>query len=180
MPGDGCFPCSCAGRRCCPRPPRPALPVGRDVPAHRRVAGLVGAEPARGQHGLGVVDDLDGRRQRVGIDPDEHLHPAPALGRRPPLDCEAASATESWADPSGATPHRRCPAGTQTDVEPHRSRRWAFARRASRRAPGPSLAGHRSYRKCQVAAREPGVTEVRCQEISGTPEVSCVICGATT
>jgi hypothetical protein len=40
-------------------------------------------------------------------------------------------------------PARR-PTGTQTDKEPHRSTRWAAAWRASRRTPGPSLAGHRS------------------------------------
>ena len=45
------------------------LPPGRDVPAHRRVAGLVRVEPAGRQHRLVVVDDLDGRRHLVGIDP---------------------------------------------------------------------------------------------------------------
>ena len=43
-----------------------------DVFAHRGVPGLVGAEPACRQHGLALVDDLDGCRQLVGIDPDEH------------------------------------------------------------------------------------------------------------
>ena len=138
------------------------LPVGRDVFAHRRVAGLVGAEPAGRQDCLVVVDDLDRRRQLVGIDPDEHLRHASYPPRRWTCrDCEAGSATESWADPSGATPHGRCPTGTQTDREPHRSRWWAAAWRASRRAPGPSLAGRRSYRKCQVAAKRAALPRVR-------------------
>ena len=53
-----------------------------------------------------LVDDLDGRRQLVGIDPDEHpRHDLPCLpavaidGRR------VGTAAESGADPSGAT-HR--------------------------------------------------------------------------
>ena len=41
----------------------------------------------------------------------------------------------------------RHPAGAQTEREPHRSSWWAAARRAPRRTPGPSPAGHRSYRQ---------------------------------
>jgi hypothetical protein len=55
--------------------PDPVRP-GRDVLEHRGVAGVVDAEPAGRQHSLVVVDDLDGHRQLVGIDPDVHLHAA--------------------------------------------------------------------------------------------------------
>jgi len=44
------------------------------------------------------------------------------------------------------------PGGLQTDGEPHRTSWWPAAWRASRRAPGPSLARHRPYDQCQVAA----------------------------
>jgi len=58
--------------------PNPVWPP-RDMLEHRGIAGLVGAEPARRQHRLVVIDDLDGHRQLVGINPDEYLHPASAL-----------------------------------------------------------------------------------------------------
>ena len=64
-----------------PHPVRPR----RDVLAHRGVPGLVGAEPAGRQHRLAVVDDLDRRRQLVGIDPDEHLRHAASPSRRRPV-----------------------------------------------------------------------------------------------
>jgi hypothetical protein len=53
---------------------------------------------------LVVVGDLDGHRQLVGIDPDEHLAPALALPREPMEIREAGTATTSWTVPSGATP----------------------------------------------------------------------------
>ena len=52
-----------------PDPLRPSLCI---VP-HRGVAGLVGAEPAGTEQRLVPVDDLDGGRELVGIDPDDHL-----------------------------------------------------------------------------------------------------------
>jgi hypothetical protein len=51
--------------------PDPIRPP-RHGSTHRRIPGPVGAEPAGGQHRLLTVDDLDRRRQLVGIDPDEH------------------------------------------------------------------------------------------------------------
>ena len=45
--------------------------------------------------------------------------------------------------------------GPQTEREPHQNSRWAAARRAARRSPGPSLAGHRSYGNRLVAASRP-------------------------
>jgi hypothetical protein len=48
------------------------LGPGRHVSTRRGIAGLVGAEPPARQQPFSVVDDLDGRRQLVGIDPDEH------------------------------------------------------------------------------------------------------------
>lgn len=56
--------------RTCPLRP------GHDVLAHRGVAGIVGGEPTGGEHLLMAIDDLDGHRQRVGIDPDDALAPA--------------------------------------------------------------------------------------------------------
>ena len=56
----------------------------------------------------------------------------------------------------------RCPAGTQTENEPHRSRWWAAARRASRRTPRPSLARHRPCKEAS-SSRLPGVSESRSQ-----------------
>ena len=62
-----------------PDPLRPVLRIG----PHRGVAGLVGAEPARAEQLLASVDDLDRRRQLVGIDPDDHLrHRSPASSYR--------------------------------------------------------------------------------------------------
>jgi hypothetical protein len=52
-----------------PNPLGPRLRVG----PHRGVPGLVGAEPARAEQPLVTVDDLDGGRELVGIDPDDHL-----------------------------------------------------------------------------------------------------------
>jgi hypothetical protein len=52
-----------------PDPLRPRLRIG----PHRGVTGLVGAEPARAEQLLVAVDDLDGGRELVGIDPDDHL-----------------------------------------------------------------------------------------------------------
>jgi hypothetical protein len=52
-----------------PDPVGPAV----DVLAHRGIADTVGGEPTRAQQPLVVVDDLDRRRQLVGIDPDDDM-----------------------------------------------------------------------------------------------------------
>jgi len=52
--------------------PDPLRP-GPDVLAHRSVADAVGGEPSRTQQLFLLVDDLDGGRQLVGIDPDDDL-----------------------------------------------------------------------------------------------------------
>jgi hypothetical protein len=52
-----------------PDPLRPCLGVIK----HRRVPGLIGREPTRAEEPLTVVDDLDRRRQLVGIDSDDDL-----------------------------------------------------------------------------------------------------------
>jgi hypothetical protein len=49
-----------------------AVRPGCDVPPHCGVAGLVGGEPTRAEQLLVVINDLDGRRQFVGIHPDDH------------------------------------------------------------------------------------------------------------
>jgi hypothetical protein len=83
-----------------PHPVRPDC----DVPPHRGVAGLVSGEPTRAEQLLVVVNDLDGRRQFVGINPDGHARHDAFLA----LDCrsngEVGSATASRAVPSLATP----------------------------------------------------------------------------
>ena len=80
--------------------PDPLRP-GRGVLAHRCVAGPVGGEPARAQQLLTLVDDLDGGRQLVGIDPDDdvlHVLLPPVLV--PDVDGEVGIATTSRAVPS--------------------------------------------------------------------------------
>jgi len=70
------------------------------ITAHLRIAGLVGAEPARPEQPRVRVDPLDRCRQLVGVDPDDHFsHRAPASSRTD-LDGEVGSATTSWAVPS--------------------------------------------------------------------------------
>jgi hypothetical protein len=86
--------------------------------AHRGVPSLVGPEPASRQHGLVIVDDLDRRRQLVGIDPDEHLRHATTRLVRTSRDREAGIAVKSWAvplEPRLGTANN----STQTDREPH-------------------------------------------------------------
>ena len=80
-----------ASSRCANGRPAPLLPstahpirVGRHVLAHRRVPGLVRGEPPGRQHRLALVNDLDRRRQLVGIDPDEH----PRHELRLPAGCD--------------------------------------------------------------------------------------------
>ena len=83
--------------------PRP-LGVAGDVFAHRRVPGLVRGEPAGRQDRLLVVDDLDGRRQLVGIDPDEHpRHDLPCLP--PSLSMDAGRALLLRAGQTPLEPH---------------------------------------------------------------------------
>jgi hypothetical protein len=80
--------------------PDPLRPSRHRLP-HRGVAGLVRAEPACGQHDLVVVDDLDRRRQPVGIDPDKHVrHVVTCLVVGTCWDREVGIATTSWAVPS--------------------------------------------------------------------------------
>jgi hypothetical protein len=74
---------------------------GLDVLAHRGVAGLVGGEPSRAKPLLVIVDDLDGGRQLVGIDPADDVHHVllpPVLV--PDVDGEVDIATTSRAVPS--------------------------------------------------------------------------------
>ena len=74
---------------------------GFDVLAHRGVAGLVGGEPPRAKQLLVMVDDLDGGRQLVGIDPDDDVLQVllpPVLV--PDVDGEVGIPTTSRAVPS--------------------------------------------------------------------------------
>jgi hypothetical protein len=65
-----------------------------------REASPVGAEPSRSEQVLVMVDDLDRRRQLVGIDPDDDvLHVLLPL-LVPIKDGEVGSATTSRAVPS--------------------------------------------------------------------------------
>ena len=80
-----------------PRPSRPRL----DVRQHRRVPGPVGGEPALSELAFVVVDDLDRRRQLVGIDPDDDaFHALAPACARTDVDGEVGSATTSRAVPS--------------------------------------------------------------------------------
>src|SRR5690242_20061819 len=70
-------------------------------------------------------------------------------------DREAGIAVTSWAVPSGATPrHGERRHANRKRATPNT--RWAAGRRASRRTPGPSLAGHRSYRNRLTAGWRSG------------------------
>jgi len=61
---------------------------------------LVGGEPTRAEELLVRIDDLDGRRKLVGIDPDDDvLHVLPPV-LVPDVDGEVGSATTSRAVPS--------------------------------------------------------------------------------
>ncbi len=82
--------------------PHPIRPGG-DVLLHCGVAGLVRVEPAASQDCLSRVDDLDGGRQFVGIDPDEHLHLRSRL--RVAADVDARRALLLRAGQSPLEPH---------------------------------------------------------------------------
>jgi hypothetical protein len=100
-----------------------------------------------------VVDDLDRRGQLVGIDPDHSLLHAllpPALVR---------TGTARWAlllraGQSPLEPRLVTVLGAQTESEPHPSTDGQPKMRATRRAPGPSLARHRSCVNALVAHNE--------------------------
>jgi hypothetical protein len=83
-----------------PGPIRPGLRVR----AHRREGGPVSSEPTRPEQQLALVDDLDGGRQLVGIDPDDdvlallHVLLPPMLV--PVWTARLGSATTSRAVPS--------------------------------------------------------------------------------
>ena len=144
-----------ASSRCANGRPATLLPstahVRSGYPATcRRIAahpGLVRGDPAGRDHGLLVVDDLDGRRQLVGIDPDEHSrHHLPCLPPPLPSARRAGTAAESGADPSGAT-HRH---GDRRERKPkmsHTRSRMGSRKESLRRTAGPSLARHRPYRQ---------------------------------
>jgi hypothetical protein len=70
------------------------------VAAHGCVAGLVGGVSARPQQVSVVVDDLDGGRQFVGIDPYDHACHGASCSPRTGWDGEVGTATTSWAVPS--------------------------------------------------------------------------------
>jgi hypothetical protein len=101
-------------------------PVGPrlGVLAHCGGAGPVGCEPPRPKQLLAIVDDLDGGRQLVGIDPDDdtlHVLLPPVL---------VAKWTARWAlllraGQSLLEPRLVTVAdGTQTDSEPHPRKGW--------------------------------------------------------
>ena len=98
-----------------PDPVRPGLGVG----PHRRVAGLVGGEPSRAEQLLVLVDDLDRRRQLVGIDPDDDLLHA----LLPPVLVPIGTARWALLLRAGQSPLEprlvTVPGGPQTEREPH-------------------------------------------------------------
>lgn len=126
--------------------PDPFGPGARVLP-HRCVAGPVSGEPTRAEHLLVLVDDLDGRRQLVGIDPMitccESLFMYCSRLFDPMWTARWAlllRAGQSRLEPRLVT----VTGGPQTESEPHQNSRWAAAKRAARRSPEPSLARHRS------------------------------------
>jgi hypothetical protein len=100
--------------------PDPIGPGGH-VLAHRGVAGLVGGEPTSRQRRLVVIDHLDGRRQPMGIDPDEHLRHEHPLSVVSDENGEVGIATTSRAVPSAATPHHGARRGRRPE-ESHTDR----------------------------------------------------------
>ena len=122
-----------------------------------------------------VVDDLDRGRQLVGIDPDDDLlHAlAPACAR---TDWTARWAVLLRAGQSLLEPRLvTVTGGPQPDGEPHRTSWWAAAWRASRRAPGPSLARHRTYRQSSsrgvVVRRARPSTRAQAVHLDGVPHL---------
>jgi hypothetical protein len=98
-----------------PDPLRPGLRIG----PHRGIAGLVGAEPTAPEQLLVAVDDLNGGRQLVGIDPDDHpRHSVLLLHLVPVRTARWAVLLRAGAVPFRATP-RHSAGGLQTDREPH-------------------------------------------------------------
>ncbi len=104
-----------------PYPRRPCLGVG----PHCRVAGPVGGEPPRAELPFAVVDDLDRRRQLVGIDPDDDtLHvllPPELLPMWTARWAVLLRAEQSLLEPRLVT----APGGQQSESEPHRRSWWA-------------------------------------------------------
>jgi len=141
-----------AGRRRCALNRPYVLWSCLHVGAYRGVAGLVGGEPPGPQEVSVVVDDLDGGRQPVGIDPDDHANRgAPAL-------LESVG-TARWAVLRGGSPllshaSSRCPTRRSPDESHVQSTGGQPIERASRRAPGPSLARHRSCVKSLGSRRQ--------------------------
>jgi hypothetical protein len=130
-----------------PDPIGPGLRVG----PHRLVAGLVSGEPARTQHPLVAVDNLDRGRQLVGIDPDDDLLHV----RLPPVRVPMWTARRALllrAERSLLEPRLVSGAGgQQTDSEPHPNAGGQPNRERTHRAPRPSLARDRSSRESLVA-----------------------------
>jgi hypothetical protein len=130
------------------------------VLTHGGIPGLVGAESACRKDSLAIVDDLDGRRQLVGIDPNEHRsHVITNLvinryGLRGG-HCYYELGSPFWSHASTRHPAVSKPKESHTN-EPVGSRK-----RASRRAPGPSLARRRSYQNRLVAASDLLVASTR-------------------
>ena len=113
---------------------------------HRGVTGLVGAVAAHRDHLAAFVDHLDSGGALVRIHPDDRCHGFPLAGTGFDF-CKEGTATSSRTDPFPATP-RAVPGETAgheraTPMTPVGSRNVG----ASRRAPGSSLAGHRSWSK---------------------------------
>ena len=99
-PGGARCACRC---RCSPRPPRPGRRILAAGGEHLGVAGLVGAEPAHGQHPAAFVDDLDRGRTLVRVHPDDHRHRCLLLLNRMRVSKEG-TATSSRANPFRASP----------------------------------------------------------------------------
>ena len=78
-----------------------------------------GALAVRRAH-LPPVPDFDRHRRLMGIHPDHHSVHAALLRIVTTELARAGTATSSRADPSSATPRRRCPAGPHSREEPHR------------------------------------------------------------
>jgi hypothetical protein len=60
------------------RPPM-VWPLAADVPAHPLIVPIAGAESAFGQDPFLLVDDLQGHRTLVGVDPHDHASHPPRL-----------------------------------------------------------------------------------------------------
>jgi hypothetical protein len=108
-----------------PDPLRPGLRVD----PHRGIPDPVGSEPAGAEQSLVSVDDLDGGRESVGIDPDDHLRHSVLLIHLVPIG------TARWAVllRAGQSPFEprlvTVPDGLQTGREPHPN--WVGSRMKS-------------------------------------------------